>query len=179
MSTAPARKKSPGRPKARPRVGRVDLDVLARKQRMLGMREAGMNYREIGAAEGVSPSVAHRQVMEAAAAGIPTEDSETVRRMELERIDKLMGRWMPSAMGTAKVTVVLEGLGPVEVPIPLDASIKASTHLLTLMAQKWKWSGLDNAPTGRQPVDGMTEKDLNDELAELVERLELRAPTSD
>lgn len=124
----------------------IPLDLLPELVEAVELRLGGYSYERIAEAQGVSKSTAHRRVQAAMAATLQ-EPADELRRMELERLDRLFGVMYERAMTNGK-----------------DAA-RAAEMALKTMERRAKMLGLD-APE-RRTIDVWT----HDQFAEAVEAL--------
>lgn len=85
-----------GRQRVTPRSARARV----REQQALELRIAGYTYQQIGDAVGITAQAAHKAVARAVArtAAHIEQDAETLRALEIERLDRLMAAIWPRAM---------------------------------------------------------------------------------
>jgi hypothetical protein len=125
--------------------GRFDRspDVAARDAECARLRARSMTYRQIGAALGITPGMAHEGVKRALADTLE-EAAEDVRRLELDKLDALERRTLAVLDGQHIVVsngrvAMLNGA-----PIPDTGPILAAVQLLTRISEsRRKLLGLD------------------------------------
>ena len=77
-------------------------ETQEKRHQALELRKRGLSYRQVAQALSCSVSVAHEYV-ESAIAAIPREAAEDVRRLELERVDRMIaGAWPGASSGDPK-----------------------------------------------------------------------------
>jgi hypothetical protein len=126
--------------KGQPNQGKIDLRTAERRYRALELRKAGMGYAEIAKQLGLSsPGNAYRIVKNALKATY-REPADDVRKLELERLDRLtMALWKRAQNGEAE----------------------AIDRVLKLMDRRAKLLGLD-APEKTEHTGGITVEYVND-----------------
>lgn len=117
------------------------MNSAERKERIITLRRQGMSYPAIGEAAGCSNQYAYSVVKAYLddLAKNATEGAEEIRRIELERLDLLLSRWLPRAVG--------EPDNP-----------KAAEIVMKTMDRRAKLLGLD-APEKLESVNIITVKD--------------------
>lgn len=143
-------------PRSNTRKGATDRAIAAeRRVQALELRKAGLTYDQIAERIGISRSQAHGYVTKALNAldAKAAETAEQLRRLEVERIDKMLsGLWL-RAVGTRDV--------PSD-PLVVDRVVK-------LMERRARLLGLD-APAKAQ-VELALESEVNDIARRLAQVL--------
>ena len=130
-----------------------------RRAKALLLRKAGMTYEQIGEMMGCTRQNAHQLVTKALQEiRIKGEqDAEEIKLLELERLDTFfMGLWQNAKKG----------------------NVQALDRALKIMERRAKLLGLDapskiapTSPDGEAPYKGMTERELDQRIAELQAKL--------
>jgi hypothetical protein len=132
-----------------------NTETIERDHRAAEMRARGMTYPQIGAQFGVTRQAAH-QMVQRAIADIPTEGGETIKSMELMKLDAIERRAylvanskhpVVSASGKIVKRVVDQDGSLVEQELEDDGPVlKALDTLLKVQERRARLLGL-NAPT--------------------------------
>lgn len=140
--TTTVRRLRPGTASAR------GVTAAARAQRALELRGAGATYQAIGEALGITKQAAHEAVKKAMAevAEIVKSEAETVREMELARLDRMqVGLWTRATEGDARavetVLKIMERRGRLlglELPQPMTGTEGASLEVAVRYVENWR-----------------------------------------
>lgn len=130
----------------------ASVEVVAKREKALELRKAGMSYPKIAGEMDCSVSTAHGYVQAALKETIQ-EPADEVRAIELERLDIMIRSLWPTVLGGS----------PSEKRNAID-------RVILLMDRRAKYLGLD-APQ-RRIVEVVTEDELTKVLKELEREIE-------
>jgi hypothetical protein len=142
--------------KGKTRDGKDQAAIAERRRKALEFRKAGMGYEDIAHQMGLAgPGSAHRIVKKALRATYQ-EPADDVRKLELERLDRLMLAWWPAAIGRGKTA---DG----KPAVPPDGD--ATDRVLKIIKQRTELLGLDARTAilaARNPAPPEAEQSLVD-----------------
>jgi hypothetical protein len=116
------------------RDGKDQAAIAERRRKALEFRKAGMGYEEIARQMGLAGPGSAYKVVQKALKATYQEPAEDVRKLEVERLDRLMLAWWPAATGRGKTA---DG----KPAVPPDGD--ATDRVLKIMKQRAELLGLD------------------------------------